>query len=137
LASATCCDAIGPNNEWCYRAQCYATARALSARLALAPERWSIGFQSRLGRTPWIKPWSDEVLIELRSRGIERIAVMCPAFVADCLETLEEIGIRAAEDWRARGGEKLVLVPSLNATAPWVDAVVGLVRDVAGPAAHA
>lgn len=136
LASASCCDAIGPANAWCYRAQCYATARALASKLALAPETWSVGFQSRLGRTPWIKPWSDEVLIELRSRGIERIAVMCPAFVADCLETLEEIGIRAAEDWRARGGEKLVLVPSLNATAPWVDAVVGLVRDVAGPSAH-
>jgi protoporphyrin/coproporphyrin ferrochelatase len=133
LASASCCDAIGPANAWCYRAQCHATARLLAARLGLAPDRWSIGFQSRLGRTPWIKPWSDEVLVELRERGVQRIAVMCPAFVADCLETLEEIGIRAAEDWRARGGEHLVLVPSLNATAPWVDAVFGLVRDVAGP----
>ncbi len=135
LANAGCCDAIGPANSWCYRAQCHATARALVARLGLAPDRWSLGFQSRLGRTPWIKPYSDEQLIQLRERGISRIAVMCPAFVADCLETLEEIGIRAAEDWHARGGESLVLVPSLNATAPWVDAVVGFVCGAAGRAA--
>jgi ferrochelatase len=137
FASASCCDAIGPANAWCYRAQCHATARLLAARLGLAPDRWSIGFQSRLGRTPWIKPYSDELLVELRERGVQRIAVMCPAFVADCLETLEEIGIRAAEDWRARGGASLVLVPSLNATPAWVDTVVALVREVAGPSIDA
>jgi protoporphyrin/coproporphyrin ferrochelatase len=133
LASPSCCDAIGVVNGSCYRAQCHHTARLLAARLGLAQAGWSIGFQSRLGRTPWIKPYSDELLIELRERGITRIAVMCPAFVADCLETLEEIGIRAAEDWRARGGESLVLVPSLNTTPSWVDTVVALVREVAGP----
>ncbi|MBC8074389.1 MAG: ferrochelatase [Deltaproteobacteria bacterium] len=132
LASADCCDTITAVNASCYRAQCHQTARMLAARLGLADGAWSLGFQSRLGRTPWIKPYSDELLISLAERGVKRIAVMCPAFVADCLETLEEIGIRADEDWRARGGESLVLVPSLNATPTWVDTVVALVREVAG-----
>lgn len=133
FATPSCCDAIGPNNATCYRAQSHATARGLAARLGIADGGWSLSFQSRLGRTPWIQPYTDVVLPELARRGIKRIAVMCPAFTADCLETLEEIGIRAEADWRAAGGDSLVLVPSLNATAPWVDAVVGMVREHAGP----
>ena len=133
FATPSCCDVIGPNNATCYRAQCHATARALATKLGLAPDGWSLSFQSRLGRTPWIQPYTDEVLPALAKRGIRRVAVMCPAFTADCLETLEEIGIRAAEDWKAVGGEELVLVPSLNATAVWVDAVVAMLREHAGP----
>jgi len=133
FATPSCCDAIGPRNATCYRAQSFATARAIAARLELATDRWSVSFQSRLGRTPWIKPYTDEVLPQLAARGIKRIAVMCPAFTCDCLETLEEIGIRAQTDWKAAGGDELVLVPSLNATAPWVDAVVGMIREHAGP----
>jgi ferrochelatase len=133
FATPSCCDAIGPKNATCYRAQSYATARAIAARLRLDADRWSVSFQSRLGRTPWIKPYTDEVLPQLASKGITRIAVMCPAFTADCLETLEEIGIRAREDWKKAGGEDLVLVPSLNATPTWVNAVVGMIRDHAGP----
>jgi len=128
LASAGCCDAIGPANRHCYRAQCFATARALAARLGLPAETWSISFQSRLGRTPWIRPHTDRVLPELVAQGKKRVVVFCPAFVADCLETLEEIGIRAKRDFLSAGGESLTLVPSLNATPAWVDAVVGLVR---------
>jgi len=135
FAKPTCCDTIGPVNATCYRAQSHATARAIAGKLGLAADAWSISFQSRLGRTPWIKPYTDEVLPELAARGVKRIAVMCPAFTADCLETLEEIGIRAQEDWHAAGGESLVLVPSLNATKPWVDAVVEMVREHAGPVA--
>jgi len=128
LASAGCCDAIVPANRHCYRAQCFATARALAARLGLPAEAWSISFQSRLGRTPWILPHTDRVLPELVAQGKKRVVVFCPAFVADCLETLEEIGIRAKRDFLAAGGDSLTLVPSLNATPAWVDAVVGLVR---------
>ncbi|MEM7157319.1 MAG: ferrochelatase [Myxococcota bacterium] len=126
LASDGCCDAVGPDNRNCYRAQCFATARALAAQLELSDADYSVTFQSRLGRTPWIKPYTDEVLIELANKGVERLAVYCPAFVADCLETLEEIGMRADEDFRAAGGKRLVLVPSLNSHPAWADAVVQL-----------
>jgi ferrochelatase len=121
LSRETCCDALGPANHRCYRAQCYATARALAASLALG--EYTVCFQSRLGRTPWIQPFTDVVLDELAKQGKKRLAVLCPAFVADCLETLEEIGIRARDQWKAAGGEDLVLVPSLNAAPAWIDAV--------------
>ncbi len=131
LASPGCCDRLVAANRNCYRAQCFATARALAARLALPEGGWSVTFQSRLGRTPWIRPYTDVVLPELAAQGKKRVVVFCPAFVADCLETLEEIGIRAKRDFIAAGGESLALVPSLNATAPWADAVVALVRGQA------
>lgn len=124
LLSAGCCEAITDANRHCYRAQCYATARALVGALDWDPDRYGVAFQSRLGRTPWIQPFTDHVLPHLAAEGYRRVAVMCPAFTADCLETLEEIGMRAADDFRAQGGEALELVPSLNAHPAWVDAVV-------------
>lgn len=126
LASASCCDRIGLANRNCYRAQCFATARELARALDLVEDGWSLSFQSRLGRTPWIQPYTDEVLPKLAQRGVRRLAVFCPAFVADCLETLEEIGIRAREQFRSAGGEELTLVPSLNSSDGWVEAVVAL-----------
>ena len=122
--SAECCDEH--KNPNCYRAQSFATARALAGRLELATDRYTICFQSRLGRTPWIQPYTDHVLDKLGHGGTKRLAVMCPAFVADCLETVEEIGIRAREQFKRAGGDELVLVPSLNATQPWVDAVCAI-----------
>jgi ferrochelatase len=119
-----CCDEL--KNPNCYRAQSYATARAVASRLELATERYTVCFQSRLGRTPWIEPYTDHVIDQLARSGTKRLAVMCPAFVADCLETVEEIGIRARAQWKAAGGEELILVPSLNATQPWVDAVCAI-----------
>ncbi|HEY5951460.1 MAG TPA: ferrochelatase [Kofleriaceae bacterium] len=124
LRSATCCDAITTANQSCYRAQCYATARALASRLSLTD--YTVCFQSRLGRTPWITPHTDVLLDELAKQGKKRLAVLCPAFVADCLETLEEIGIRAREQFKAAGGDELTLVPSLNATPAWIDAVCAM-----------
>ncbi len=132
LASDACCDAPVPANRACYRAQCAATTRALSAALRLPAGAHSMSFQSRLGGDPWIKPYTDRVLPELRRRGVSRVAVLCPAFVADCLETVEEIGIRARDQWRALGGEALQLVPSLNAHPVWVQAVAEIVRGLAG-----
>ncbi len=129
LASAGCCDSIGAANRHCYRAQCFATARGVAARLGLEPDRYEVTFQSRLGRTPWIRPYTDERVRELAGAGVKRLAVLCPAFVADCLETLEEIGIRARDDFRAHGGEELLLVPALNARDVWVDALIQIVRD--------
>jgi ferrochelatase len=136
LAIESCCDAVGEINRRCYRAQCFATSRALTAALGLGEGDTSVAFQSRLGRTPWIRPYTDERLPELAASGVRRLAVMCPAFVADCLETLEEIGLRANTQWRELGGDALELIPSLNAHPAWVDAVAGIVRDQAGDAAE-
>lgn len=122
--SATCCDTLA--NPHCYRAQSFHTARALADRLALTEAQYTICFQSRLGKTPWIEPYTDHVIEEIAKAGKKRVAVMCPAFVADCLETVEEIGIRAREQFKAAGGEELILVPSLNATPTWIDAVAAL-----------
>ncbi|HVV81928.1 MAG TPA: ferrochelatase [Kofleriaceae bacterium] len=129
-----CCDALGPANRNCYRAQCMATARALTARLGLDPARVTTAFQSRLGRVPWIRPYTDLVIADLVAGGVKKIAVLCPAFVADCLETLEEIGMRARDTVAAAGGE-LTLVPSLNASDRWIEAVADLARAAAPPPA--
>lgn len=126
LRDASCCARITDANRNCYRAQCFATTRSLATRLGLAGDSYSVTFQSRLGRTPWITPHTDVVIDELAKAGKKRLAVLCPAFVADCLETLEEIGMRAREQFKAGGGEELTLVPSLNATPPWVDAVCAM-----------
>jgi ferrochelatase len=129
LKSADCCDRIVEANRNCYRAQCFATARALASRLEISEDRRIICFQSRLGRTPWIRPYTDEVVVELAKSGVKRAMILSSAFVADCLETVEELGIRAADSFKANGGERLRLVPSLNADDAWVDGVVTLSRE--------
>ena len=128
LASGGCCDVPVEANRFCYRAQCYATTRGIVKRLGLAEGSYVTTFQSRLGRTPWIKPYTDDYLPELAKTGARRVAVLCPAFVADCLETIEEIGDRARHDWKEAGGEELVLVTSLNSEDAWVEVVADLVR---------
>jgi ferrochelatase len=136
LAKGDCCETIGTQNQYCYRAHCVQTAKLTAAQLGLQPEQWSIAFQSRLGRTPWITPFTDVVIDEMPAKGIKRLAVVSPSFTADCLETLEEIGMRAVADFKAKGGEALELVPSLNAEPVWVEAVARMVRKAAGLAAE-
>jgi protoporphyrin/coproporphyrin ferrochelatase len=132
LSRADCCDVQVPANRWCYRMQCFFTARALAQRLGLEPGKWTVTFQSRLGRTPWIRPYTDLVIPELAHKGVKRLAVFCPAFVADCLETLEEIGIRAKAQFLSCGGEALTLVPSLNTHPSWVRGLTQMVRELRG-----
>ena len=129
LQSATCCDCIGPANRNCYRAQCASTSRALTAELQLDDGQWEMTFQSRLGRDPWIQPYTDERVIALAKGGCKRLVVLSPAFTADCLETIEEIGLRARDSFVAHGGEELRLVPSLNAGDAWVDAVIRITSE--------
>lgn len=128
FASPDCCAARVPANARCYRSNCHHTTTALVAALGLDASKAMMSFQSRLGRDPWVKPYTDLVLPELAQRGVKRLAVMCPAFVADCLETVEEIGMRAKEQWLALGGEDLLLVPSLNDHPRWAHAVEAMVR---------
>ena len=121
-----CCARIGPENQYCYRAHCYATARGLAARLKLDPQKWSVSFQSRLGRTPWLKPYTDFELAELPARGVKNLAVFSPAFVADCLETLEELDMAGRETFRAAGGENFFYVPCVNSDPAWARGVVSI-----------
>jgi protoporphyrin/coproporphyrin ferrochelatase len=137
LASPDCCAQPSPAHLSCYRAQCYATTAALVAALGLDPARTSTSFQSRLGRTPWIRPFTDIVLPELAATGVRRLAIACPSFAADCLETVEEIGIRAREQWRELGGEELLRIDCPNAHPTFVEAVARLVVQANGTAVSA
>ncbi len=124
-----CCDRIVEANRNCYRAQCFATARALALRLDVPEDKGIVCFQSRLGRTPWIRPYTDEVVVDLARSGVKHAVILSSAFVADCLETIEELGIRATSSFRAAGGDTLRLVPSVNADETWADGVVTLARE--------
>lgn len=131
LARPDCCVQPGATDH-CYRAQCIATTRAVTAALGLAPERVSTSFQSRLGRARWIGPSTDEQLVSLAGRGVRRLLVLCPSFVADCLETLEEIGLRARERWLTElHGEAFATAPCVNASPPFVEFLAERVRAAA------
>lgn len=135
LTGGDCCATIGSANRFCYRAQSYATARGIAACLELADADYEVAFQSRLGRTPWIQPYSDVRIQAMPVEGVRRLAVMCPSFTADCLETLEEIGIRAEADFVAAGGEALRLIPCVNADPSWTLGLGEIVRrEFAGSA---
>lgn len=133
LARPDCCDAVDARNALCYRAQSFATARALARALELPEGGYRVSFQSRLGRTPWIRPFTDEVVPELARAGKKRLAVVVPSFTADCLETLEEIGLRARADFKAAGGDELRLIPCVNSHPSWVAAVAELARTAVEP----
>lgn len=130
LQHKNCCDVMTDRNRHCYRAQCYFTAKQLAHRLELKDGDWSVSFQSRLGREPWIQPFTDQVLNELALAKRQRVVVTCPAFVADCLETLEEIQIRAKEDYQALApGTELELLPALNSSDHWVKNLAQVIKE--------
>ena len=129
LQSDDCCSTASSAHDSCYRHQCYRTSKLLAERLQIPDERYSVSFQSRLGRLPWLTPYTEEVLQQLPSRGIKHLVVACPAFVVDNLETLEEIGIRGRETFLAAGGTELTLIPCLNDNADWVKALAHWCRE--------
>jgi ferrochelatase len=133
-ADDSCCAALSAKNNYCYRAQCFETTRQLARRLGLQPGAYGTCFQSRLGRTPWIKPYTDVVLAELGKQGKKKLLVFEPSFTADCLETLEEIIMRGQATFLEAGGKELTLVPSLNGDDAWVKAARDLVLKAAGRA---
>ena len=112
-----------------YKEQCYATSEALRSQLQWPRDRLMVSFQSRLGRRPWIQPFTDLVAVDLANKGVKRLLVTCPSFVADCLETLEEISIRLKEDFLAAGGEELRLVPAVNDSPKWIGGFVEMLND--------
>ena len=123
----SCCENITEKNQYCYRANCYRTTQLLAQKLNLPKEKYTICFQSRLGRSEWIKPYTDQVLKERAAKGDKKILVFSPAFVADCLETVYEIGVEYNHAFKQYGGEKIELVPSLNSNESWVSAIEKMV----------
>lgn len=111
-----------------YHCECRKTARLVAEKLDLAPERWLVAFQSRVGREEWLRPYTDETLVEWGHEGLERVDVVCPGFSADCLETLEEIAMRGRESFVAAGGGQLRYIPALNAGEAHIDALAALVE---------
>ncbi|MEI6521918.1 MAG: ferrochelatase [Bacteroidota bacterium] len=124
-----CCGKITAANEYCYKAGCYETARNVAKEIGIPLEKYSVSFQSRLGRDPWIKPYSDKVIEEFANKGMKKLLVFSPAFVADCLETIHEIGAEYDELFKEHGGEKIQLVESLNSNDYWVETVKKMILE--------
>lgn len=124
-----CCASVNETNRFCYRAHCFATARGLAQRMGLAHDRWMVTFQSRLGRTPWLKPYTDLEFAALPARGVKRLFVLSPAFVADCLETLEEINMQGRDTFLGAGGESFVYAPCLNSGEEWARGLAQILTE--------
>lgn len=115
-----CCNVCHPAHATCYRHQCLTTVRRLVDRLGIPEEKYTVSFQSRLGKDPWLEPFTDQELDRLASEGVKKLKVICPAFVADCLETIEEISMSGKEDFLEAGGESFEQIPCLNDHPAWI-----------------
>lgn len=127
--SDKCCGNYTKKNQFCYRGQCFHTTRLIAAKLDLPEDKVVTCFQSRLGKDPWIKPYTEDVIEELAAKGVKKVLAFSPAFVADCLETTIEVGEEYKEEFEELGGEKWDLVPSLNSRDMWIDCVKDLVES--------
>jgi ferrochelatase len=126
-ADHNCENEITEENKYCYKAQCYATSRALAERLNIPAGKYTVSFQSRLDKN-WLTPFTDKKIIELANKGAKKLLVFSPAFVADCLETVVEIGDEYQQLFKKHGGEKIQLVESLNDDDRWAEAVKNLIE---------
>lgn len=129
MKKENCCKKLTKSNQSCYSAQCYATAKALAEALNISDKDYSLSFQSRLGKEPWLQPYTSDVIARLASEGKKKVLVFCPAFVCDCLETIYEIGVEYDNEFKHAGGEKLDLVPGLNDHPAWIDALTNLIKS--------
>ena len=107
-----------------YRNQCFETTRLVTEYLQLPEDKYTTSFQSRLGRDPWIKPYTDHMLEDFPGQDVKNLAICTPAFVSDCLETLEEISMEGREEFLKAGGEQFTYIPCLNDRQDWVDVLV-------------
>lgn len=123
LQVENCCTVASPAHATCYRAQCLATTAAFVKLAGVPPEKYSVSFQSRLGKDPWLKPYTDYELVRLAQEGKKRMLVICPAFVSDCLETIEEIGMRGCADFLGASGKEFTRIPCLNEHPLWITAL--------------
>jgi len=124
-----CCKQIVDENQFCYGAQCNATAQAIAKELSIPESKYTVSYQSRFGPEKWVQPYTDEVFEHELEKGNKKILVFSPAFVADCLETTIEIGLEYKEEFMEKGGEALDLVPSLNDDPRWINAIAKLVQQ--------
>lgn len=124
LKVADCCHVDSPAHDFCYRHQVHITAELVAEKLKIPREKWSVSFQSRLGREEWLKPYTATQLEELPKQGVKRLLVACPAFVSDCLETLEEIAVEGKHSFISSGGDSFTMIPCLNIHPLWVAAIV-------------
>ena len=120
LQTTDCCSVSSVAHATCYRHQCLTTMNLVAAELGLPETKFSFSFQSRLGKQPWLKPYTDFRFQEMPAEGIKKLLVVCPAFVSDCLETLEEIEIRGKESFLGSGGTEYRMIPCLNTHPLWV-----------------
>ncbi len=128
LKTADCCNVASPAHAFCYRHQCYATTYQVAAYLGIPKDKFSVSFQSKLGRSEWLKPATTARMDELPKEGITDLMVVCPSFVSDCLETLEEIAIREKENFLKAGGESFTFIPCMNIQPRWIKAVISLLE---------
>ncbi len=133
LAKENCCEVPSPAHATCYRAQCFKTVAAFVAKANVPKEKYSVSFQSRLGKDPWLKPYRDCVLAEFPQRSIKKLLVICPAFVSDCLETIEEIGMRGKETFMGAGGKDFAQIPCLNEHPLWISTLEKMAKKFLSP----
>ncbi|MFA5297570.1 MAG: ferrochelatase [Lutibacter sp.] len=120
----SCCNTPSPAHEFCYRHQCYETTKQVAEKLNLKEGSYSTSFQSRLGNDPWLQPYTSQVIDNFATNNLKKLAVVTPAFVADCLETLEEIGMEAKHSFMEKGGKEFNVIPCLNDNDKWVTTLV-------------
>ena len=118
-----------PSHKFCYRHQCYKVTELVCEKLGIPKEKALVTFQSRLGKDKWMEPYTDETLENLGKKGIKNLAIVCPAFVSDCLETLEEIAMEANEQFLHHGGEEFMAIPCLNDEDEWCGVVANWIKD--------
>lgn len=125
-----CCSReTNPSHQFCYRHQCFDTTKKVIEKLNLPIEKTIISFQSRLGKDKWMEPYTDETLETIPSKGVKNLAIVCPAFVSDCLETLEEISVEGKEQFLHNGGENFHYIPCLNDEDRWIEVVKFLCEE--------
>ena len=123
LKRSDCCEIDSPAHQYCYRHQCFRTTTLVTKALQVPNDKFELSFQSRLGRDKWLTPYTAQRLSELPKEGIKRLLIVCPAFVSDCLETLEEIAEQGKEIFLRAGGESFTVIPCLNTHPLWVSAI--------------
>lgn len=128
-----CLDEMNQDEQFCYKAQCYATAQAITQELNLAKDHYSVSFQSRLGRDPWIQPYTTDVLKECVQQNKKKVLVFCPSFVCDCLETTCEIGMEYQHEFKEMGGTELQLVEGLNSHPLWIEGLRQIILSHSRP----
>ena len=125
-----CCENFSQSHDFCYRAQVTSTTKLVASNLGISTEKYTLSFQSRLGKQPWLTPYTDHVIPALaRQKGVNHLVVICPSFISDCLETLEEIGIQAKRDFLSAGGKQLFLLPCLNHTTEWIFSMSEILKE--------